>query len=159
MAKLFVQEQDSDKVHRLFELVLNKPIHFGAPDILIYEVGNTLWKRRDLQTGEILERLVKLLDLDIDFYSVIPSQRVRSGLSTKDEADFSPPLGAGENKTLLEMCCEISKKKEVTFYDAVYVALARQLGAKLITADEKMVNKFDTSISIETVLSEIHSFK
>lgn len=43
--------------------------------------------------------------------------------------------------TMIEKCFLWMKTKNVTFYDAAYLAAAHEAGAVLVTADEKLVRK------------------
>jgi len=42
---------------------------------------------------------------------------------------------------LLKNVCAISKSRNLTFYDASYLAMVEKDGAKLVTADEYLKNK------------------
>ena len=42
---------------------------------------------------------------------------------------------------LLDLSAEIAFQKNITFYDATYIALAKELGLHLITADKKLYEK------------------
>ncbi len=44
VAKLFFEEKGSDSAIRLMEIGDEKDIEFIASDLVIHEVGNTIWK-------------------------------------------------------------------------------------------------------------------
>jgi predicted nucleic acid-binding protein len=53
VAKWFIPEPYKDNAERLLRDFLNDRIELTAPDLLIAEVGNLLWKRSTLRKGDI----------------------------------------------------------------------------------------------------------
>ncbi len=115
IAKWFVDEIHSDKARELRDRYINGNIEIVAPELMPYEVLNAL-KYTGLFTAEELVMAAKSLSLyGFRLYS----------LSGK----------------LAEKTVEISVQRDVTIYDASYVALADELGAKLYTADKKLIER------------------
>jgi predicted nucleic acid-binding protein len=116
--KWVVHEQHSEKAIDLLE----SDFDLIAPDIVLIEAANALWKnvRRGLLTAE--QAQARLADLPGFFNRLLPS------------SDF-----VGEALTL-------GLATQLPIYDCVYVVASRRTGAKLITADTKLVAKLtDTS--------------
>jgi len=90
-----------------------------APDLVLYEVTNTLWKHevliRDL--GNSSARINLFLEL----------------ISTKTVQLVRP------DEKLINDTYRISVKHKVPVYDTIFIALALQLGLELKTFDERQV--------------------
>lgn len=87
-----------------------------APDLLMPEVGNVLWKkvlRRELRTAEAREILQAL-------------RRV--------------PLKLVPSTELVESALEIATRFRRTVYDGMYVALAVAAEGVMVTADDRLAN-------------------
>ena len=52
--------------------------------------------------------------------------------------------GIALTDAMIERCFSWMKTKNVSFYDAAYLAAAQEVGAVLVTADEKFVKKMDS---------------
>lgn len=118
VCKWFFFEDDSDRaldVLRDFQLGYAT---LSAPDLLIPEIGNTLWKRTVLRSESTLlsarRFYVRLLDLGIE---LTPSAQ------------------------LAVDAFDIAEGAKHQLYDCLYVALAKRLGCQLITADERLARK------------------
>jgi predicted nucleic acid-binding protein len=112
--KWFVPEALSEVAARL----LDAPYELAAPDLLVPEFGNVLWKkmrRSEVRRDEALEILAGLRQVPI---------------ATVSSAD------------LVEPALEIAAAHGRTVYDALYVALAVEMDCALITADDRLVNSF-----------------
>ncbi len=88
---------------------------FIVPDLFFSECGNILWKaaRRQRLSGE----------------ETLTAIRVIGDLET-----LTVPAGG-----LLEKTLEIARSYDRSFYDSLYIAVALQQQAPLVTADEKLV--------------------
>jgi predicted nucleic acid-binding protein len=109
-------------------LLINKELlsqdQIIAPELIIYEVANALWKREylinDLQNGKLY--LSFLYDL----------------------------IGAGKitvmlpSEKLMQDSYSIAKRNGMTTYDAIFVCLAIKLGLTLKTLDKKQTLAFDS---------------
>ncbi|HZT41036.1 MAG TPA: type II toxin-antitoxin system VapC family toxin [Chthonomonadaceae bacterium] len=89
-----------------------------APDLLLPEVGNILWKR--VRSGEISAEKAKEL---LDWLSKLPILLYPS-------------------QPLMLAAVEIACQYDRTVYDSLYIALTVQKGCVLVTADEKLRNAF-----------------
>jgi predicted nucleic acid-binding protein len=108
--KWVVEEKDSDNARSVSHATLE------APDLLLIECANILWKKvtlADLNSREAGECWQLLLQAPVQFTS-------------------SPEL--------LDTALRISLDLRHPVYDCVYLALALQLGIPLITADRRLVS-------------------
>lgn len=110
--KWFVPETHSTEAGRLLD-----PQHeLLAPDLLLPEVGNVLWKkvrRRELREEEARLVLRGLGHVPLEIYP-------------------SSPLAA--------LALEIGLATGRTVYDALYLALAETRQCRLVTADKRLVH-------------------
>jgi len=111
--KWVVREQDTEKALGL----LASDLDLVAPDTVLIEVANALWKnvRRRLITLDQAQRRVG--DLPRLFNRLLP---------TRDFVAEAFTLGA---------------EFDMPIYDCVYVVASRRIGARLITADSKLIAK------------------
>lgn len=116
--KLFVVEPLSDRADQLFDyLAADPPAHFYVPDLFFAECANILWKHAR-RFG-------------------YPADNAR-----QDVADLRAlALRTISTADLIADALTIALAFDITAYDACYVALAAQLGAPLVTADEALVRK------------------
>jgi len=91
-------------------------ISLSAPSLLIYEVGNVVWKRKDIPIALATELTAKIVEyLEEMIVDIKPSTAKKA--------------------------IEIAKKENITFYDAIYIALTHEKKEVLITADKKLYEK------------------
>jgi predicted nucleic acid-binding protein len=111
--KWVIHEQDSEKAIDL----LGSDIDLIAPDMVLMEAANALWKnvRRGLLTAERAQ--ARLADLPGFFNRLLPS------------SDFVAEALA------------LGLAMDLPIYDCAYVVASRRSGAKLVTADTKLVAK------------------
>lgn len=91
--------------------------NFVAPDLVLYEVANALWKH------ETIIRDLKDSSLRLDLFLELVSNRTIELLRP--------------DKKLIDQTYELSIRHRTTVYDSIFVALALQLGLELKTFDEK----------------------
>jgi predicted nucleic acid-binding protein len=109
--KWFVEEPGSEEALALFQH------HLHAPELLIAECANVLWKkarRNELTTEEasLCARLLQRADIDLS------------------------PM-----RPLLESATRLSVALDHPAYDCFYLALAESLSCDLVTADARLVAK------------------
>lgn len=116
--KLFVEEELSDRARDLFDgLTWEPPLQIYVPDLFYLECANILWK------------YVR-----------------RFGYPVPDARDALRSLGALalhplSHSLLFEDSLDLALSWEISVYDASYATLARNLGVRFVTADEKLVRK------------------
>lgn len=99
---------------------LEKEFSLLAPDLILSEFGNILWKK--LQRGEI--KAIEAREIIADFKEV--------------------PLFIYPSAPLMEDAWSIAEKYLRSFYDSLYLALARIQGCPLVTADRKLYDALKT---------------
>lgn len=116
VAKLLWPEPLSDAAAAVFEAVRAGRLDVAAPTLLPFEVANAVrYAERLYSDAERAEALAVFLGLQIRL--VEPSRDV---------------LGAA---------LALALRRGVTVYDAAYYALAKDLGAQLLTADERFAKR------------------
>ena len=129
IAKLFFEEAGSDSAIKLMELGDALDIEFLASDLVIYEVGNTIWKNLRKKDKDGIRYIKLLFLLNIEF------------------------IHLDDN-----LACEAltaAQKNNITYYDGVHMALSKKNQATLVTQDKELLKKFKTTLSIEGILEKI----
>jgi predicted nucleic acid-binding protein len=118
VVKLFVDEELSDEARTLLgRLALSEPDQFFAPDLMLAECANVLWK------------YVQFYGYDVEM--------ARTSLA--DLADLA--IQTVPAASLFQEAFEIGCRLNIAVYDACYVALAEGLECPLVTADEPLVRR------------------
>ena len=113
--KWFIEENDSSKATAIKNNHITGLHTITIPDIAIYEVGNALRYKSEFSVREVARCLEDLYALSLDIIVPYPD--------------------------IVYLVTEISRQNNITFYDAFYVALAKELGLKFITADRQLYEK------------------
>lgn len=111
--KWVVREEDSDKAIEL----LSRDLPLIAPDFVLMEIANALWKnvKRGLLAAD--GATARLADVRGFFNKLVPTpELVMEAFALGDAID-------------------------VPVYDCAYVVAARRAGARLVTADSKLIAK------------------
>ena len=116
VVKWYFAEVWSDEARQLLTQYEEGRADFCAPDLLAAELANVFWKRQ--RRGELSEEqaekfLASFMNLRILWY---------------------------ESRSLAGEALRLSMAVGCTAYDAIYIALVRQLEVFLITADETLRN-------------------
>jgi predicted nucleic acid-binding protein len=124
LAKLVVQEHDSEIARRVFDV---EELIFYAPSHALAEVFEVVCR----QTKDNHERL----------------QQLRQALLWLPGSVVIVPI-----ETLLEKAVELALEFKASIYDSLYVALSVEREIPLVTADEKLAKKFASSRSAERII-------
>jgi len=111
--KWYLPEIYQSEAHRFLDLVLDR----HAPDFLHAEIGSVLLKkvrRREISVDECRAYLGQLSSIPLIPHEALPLRRVA-----------------------LEIGLQIGS----SFHDGLFLALALQLGGRLVTADDKLCRK------------------
>ena len=87
----------------------------GGPELLLYEVSNVLVTKSHLSVEEALVGAKVLMDAELLIYPM-------------KELDY-------------QLAITLARQFGLSFYDATYVALAKTLKCRMITADQKLYQK------------------
>ncbi|MEW6717983.1 MAG: type II toxin-antitoxin system VapC family toxin [Chloroflexota bacterium] len=113
--KLFVDEENSDKTHVLFEqLSADPPARIYVPDLFYIECANILLKYTRRYGRPLEDSRADLVDLGRLFLRVVPTAE------------------------LMEDALLLAAEQNITAYDACYAVLASRLELPLVTADEPL---------------------
>jgi predicted nucleic acid-binding protein len=113
-AKWFVKEAGREQALR----VLDAPERH-APDLIIAEVGNVVWKKAIL--GEVTGEQARFICSSVRHYFVVLHR----------------------NEALIDRAIDIALRLRHPIYDCLYVACAERAGARLVTADQKLLAALD----------------
>lgn len=121
LIKGYIPENLSEKANKVFEHVVEGKLLLIAPDLILPEVGNILWKKH---------RLKELTEIEVNEI-------------LKEILLF--PLKIESSKSLITFALELAIIYDITVYDSLYFSLALLYNTKLITADERLVDKLKVS--------------
>lgn len=127
VAALYVEEPLSEEARAMLERLATAGASPHAPELLLYEVANVLWKRARRNEVSNLDALRAIGDLarwtDLELHSAVRLAR--------------PALS-------------MAMAHGLTAYDAAYVALAGALGGVVVTADRRF-QQIGTSAGLPVV--------
>ena len=123
--KLFIEEEFSDKVQRLFAKLTEDPrAEIHVPDLFYIECANILLKYTRRFDRPLEDSLADIKDLG------------KLALKTTSTLE------------LIEDALQLASEKKLTAYDACYAVLAQKLGLPLITADAPLAKAIDCAVWI-----------
>lgn len=123
--KLFIEEEFSDKVQRLFEKLADDPqAEIHVPDLFYIECANILLKYTRRFDRPLKDSLADIKDL----------QKLSLIVTSTTE--------------LVEDALKLASQKNLTAYDACYAVLAQRLDLPLITADAPLAKAIDWAVWI-----------
>lgn len=126
--KLFIEEEFSDKVQRIFAKLTEDPqAEIHVPDLFYIECANILLKYTRRFNRPLEDSLADINDLN------------KLALKTTSTAE------------LIEDALQLASEKNLTAYDACYAILAQKLNLPLITADAPLAKAIDWAIWIGDV--------
>lgn len=102
----------------LLDKYLSGEIEIHVPDLLFYELGNTIKQKRHLLQGSEGTILRDVFTLGLTVHRL--------------------------DMTLAQETLRTALEHDVTFYDATFIALAQSVRCNLITADRKLHQKLRT---------------
>ena len=115
IVKWFVDEVYSENARKLRDEFINGSVEIISTELMPYEVLNALKYTKLFKTEELIMIAKSLTLYGFRLFSL---------------------TGKFAERTV-----EIAMEKDITIYDASYIALAEELKAKLYTADEKLIKK------------------
>jgi len=115
VAKWFIPEADSDKAVKLRNRHIEGTLNLMAPDLLLYEVANTLVYHPEIRDEAIQEDMEALFAVDIELVS--PSSELMASIA------------------------EGARRRDLSVYDSSYLVLAEYVATNLVTADRRLYDK------------------
>ncbi len=128
--KLVVKEKYSDKTREIFLRQTSSGEPIDAPDVIVSEVLNALWKDYVIRKNLSKNAFEQALD---NFSSII------------NELNLIPA------NDLKDMAIRIAVSKHVTVYDSMYIAASIMSGKPLLSFDEKML-RIASELGVQLVL-------
>ena len=113
--KWYIPEPLSDAALYYLELYRQEQARLLAPDLIIAEIGNVLWKK--VRQNELI---------------------IQDARQVGDILSNYCPLRLISSSKLMPAALEIAISKGLTIYDSLYLALAVSVEAPLITADQEI---------------------
>lgn len=111
VVKWFAHEDRTVEARLVLNRIIDADVLVYAPELLFYEVANALWKGKRLDKKALMASLETLSDCGIKFEQL--------------------------NMPLTQTTIDFMVQYDLTFYDAIYVALANTLQIPLLTEDAK----------------------
>jgi len=113
--KWFCEEENTNIALGIREDFTKGTKTITTPDLSMYEIANALRYNKNITKEEIEEAVNSLIDLGIDI--IVPT------------------------KNIMKSAIDIAFDSDITVYDAYFVALAKELGFTLVTADGSLFEK------------------
>lgn len=115
ITKWYSKEKGTHLAIRYRSMHVEGELVIAEPSLAIYEVANALNYNPNFSEGDVKQSLQALIDLDLD-------------LRCPDQGSISETIG-------------IARNYGISVYDSTYLALAKILNAKMVTADNKFWRK------------------
>jgi predicted nucleic acid-binding protein len=129
IAKLFIEEGDSHEAVELFQKGSMRDITLTASELILYEVGNTLLKHCRNTDTDVSEYMTRLFYLNVEY--ILP------------------------HEILFSVALKTANLHNITYYDAVHVALAEHCRSFLVTEDRELLKKIKDAINMKEALKII----
>ncbi len=126
--KWFIEEGGSKKAVLLKDAHARGEITITVPDLLILEASNVLRHNSAFSQSKTIECIKYLYDLKLDIVTPVLDITIAT--------------------------IQLAYKRNITFYDAIYIALAQELEFQYVTADKKLYAKVK-DLSFVTLLKDI----
>lgn len=122
-----VKEDNLEEADLLLTRATEQKLQLYAPEMAKYEAGNTILKGKKLEIPQGIATLTAFYSLPITF---LP-----------------------ENSTRMATTYALANEYKLSYYDAVYLTITKELGATLITADKEQAS---TKLVKTVLLSDYH---
>ncbi len=122
VAKWFFPEELQQQALALYSDWMSKTVDLVAPDLIFAEVSNITWKKQRLSLITPAEATSTIEDLLLLSIPIVESQ------------------------TILRQAYSLASRFDRTVYDALYLALAAFLPARLVTADLRLYNAVSSQL-------------
>jgi len=113
--KWYVKEEMRDIALKLRDHFVSELIDLEAPSLILYELGNALRHHPGSTATDCAEAVRQLRNIGLILHEL--------------------------DDNLIDEAATLAYKENITFYDGVYVALAKILETKLVTADANLIDQ------------------
>jgi predicted nucleic acid-binding protein len=124
--KWYVKEEMRDIALRLRDHFVSDLVDLEAPSLILYELGNALRHHPGSTVIDCAEAVKQLRNIGLTFHEL--------------------------DDNLIDLAANLAYEEKITFYDAVYLALAKDLHAALITADVNLRDQIGEQNKTSVVL-------
>lgn len=124
--KWYVKEQMRDKALELRDDYVSERVDLQAPSLILYEVANAIRYHPGSTGVECAEAVRGLRTLGLAIHEL--------------------------DENLIDIASNLAFSEKITFYDAVYVALAKKLQGTFITADEELLRQLGEETKKDAML-------
>jgi predicted nucleic acid-binding protein len=128
--KWYVKEAMRDQALRVIDDFLAERIDLQAPSLLLYELGNALRYHPGSTEADCADAVKQTRNLGMAIHDL--------------------------DSSLAETVSMLAFREKITFYDATYLALAKNLNATLLTADKQLVTQLSEEVGSTTKLLEAY---
>jgi predicted nucleic acid-binding protein len=126
--KWFLPEDGSDEALIIRNRFVDREYHLIAPDLMLSEFVNVLWKRREfVEEATSLDIISDLLALGID---LVPSEQ------------------------FIVRAYKLGRQYSRTVYDSLYLALAESRSCDMVTADSRLYNAVEKHLPFVHLLGD-----
>ena len=115
--KWFTREKGRDRVIEYRNQFLKGEIDIALSDLILYEITNVLRYNPNFDKNDVMDAMRSIIGLGVQI--LVPTTRI------------------------LNIAIDFSFTHDITIYDAVYVALAKELNYDFVTADRKLFEKIE----------------
>lgn len=123
VAKWFNNEVLTDRALQVRMAFIEGRTELCAPEHLLYEVGNSIWKNRVFTASECVQAIGDLVSMDIELARLDTGAAARTMKSARDLS--------------------------ISYYDALYFQLSLDRGLPLLSADEKLISKTKNTVHLK----------
>ncbi|MBS7626842.1 type II toxin-antitoxin system VapC family toxin [Candidatus Bathyarchaeota archaeon] len=113
--KWYVEEDLRDKALRLRDDFLSGAVDLEAPSLILYEVGNAIRHHPGATEDECANAVIQLRNL---------------GIVIREPDD-----------PCMKIAAKMAFEEKLTFYDAIYLSVAKSSKAKYLTADKELYDQ------------------
>lgn len=113
--KWYVEEEHSDKALSILNTFIDGTTRITIPDLVFYELSNAMRFNPENTEKDVRDVIKNLADLNLDIVVI--------------------------TEGLINNAIKMAYKYNLTVYDSVFVALAKDLEFEFVTADEKLFRR------------------
>ncbi len=115
IAKWFLREEESSECKQLRDAFLKGEVELITCGFALVELSNVLRYAKGLSPRDVVDALEAVKAIGIELF---------------------------DEHTLLEKAVELAFVQGITVYDSLFISLAMEIGAKLVTYDRVLLEKF-----------------
>lgn len=115
VAKWYNNEALTDKALQLRDDFIKGRLGLCAPEHLVYEVGNSIWKNKALSVSDCAQAVSSLMEMEIELVRLDPGMASRA--------------------------IKTARELSISYYDSLYIQLSIDRGLTLLSSDALLISK------------------